>query len=425
MQKIALLVQLLLGSPEVCCLALSTIPITCLRTCVPAMMMLSDPRKSSCPFCGQLFTRLGAHLSRCKERQGRDYASYLAKHPLLTATNQRGRCPRCSRFFKRLDKHFSTSATCKHAVSPELDSPCTTQPSSLAMNTAVPGAATPAPQPQPAATVCVANEPSTPSHIQLFPPFLMPQPDEDWEADNTALGSTLVHQVLAAQSVDDKNMVLCAGIYNYFTLDKGTRRKSGKKSAKKHNRAFKRLTQDKNRARRELRAVRREGKEEGIIKEVARRFHQLIRLHSKAKKEQMRSRLNLEAGKARQECARSYWKFAAKVLDGREETPEPAFSAEEGESFFKKVYSSLPKAFQRPAWLPVMNAPKCAFNDDPISISEICGLSNVPTAPLPPVPSIECPTRSSRSVQPSCLLCWTCTILVGSHKPSPWPGSRV
>ena len=150
----------------------------------------------------------------------------------------------------------------------------------------------------------------------------MPQSDEDWEADSTALG----HQVLAAQSVDDKNMVLCAGIYNYFTLKYGTddKGKSGKKSAKKHNRAFKRLTQDKNRARRQLMAVRREGKEEGIIKEVARRFHQLIRLHSKAKKEQMRSRLNLEAGKAgkaRQECARSFWKFAAKVLDGRVSQP--------------------------------------------------------------------------------------------------------
>ena len=52
--------------------------------------------------------------------------------------------------------------------------------------------------------------------------------------------------------------------------------------------------------------MRREGKEEGAIKEVARRFHRLIRLHSKAKREQLRSRLNLEAGKARQECAKNF-----------------------------------------------------------------------------------------------------------------------
>ena len=52
-------------------------------------------------------------------------------------------------------------------------------------------------------------------------------------------------------------------------------------------------------ARRELKAARREGKDEGVIKEVARKFHQLIRLHSKAKREQMRARLNLEARKAR------------------------------------------------------------------------------------------------------------------------------
>jgi hypothetical protein len=51
-------------------------------------------------------------------------------------------------------------------------------------------------------------------------------------------------------------------------------------------------------ARRELRAARREGRDEGVIKEVATKFHRLIRLHSKAKREQLRARLKLEAGKA-------------------------------------------------------------------------------------------------------------------------------
>lgn len=107
---------------------------------------------------------------------------------------------------------------------------------------------------------------------------------------------------------------------------------------------------------------------------MARRFHHLIRLHSKAKREQLRSQLNLEAGKARQDCAKNFWKFAVKILDEKDESPAPAFSAEDVESFFKQVYSTKPKPFQRPAWLPEASQPHCAFNDDPISLSEISGI---------------------------------------------------
>ena len=81
----------------------------------------------------------------------------------------------------------------------------------------------------------------------------MPQSEESWEADNSSLGSALVHQVLSAQTVDDKNMVLCAGIYNHFISKYGTNRKGNKSGilrksgVRRHNRAFKKLTQDKNR----------------------------------------------------------------------------------------------------------------------------------------------------------------------------------
>ena len=351
-------------------------------------MILLDPRKSACPFCGQLFVRLGGHLSRCKERQGREYTSYLAKHPTIPKTNQRGRCPTCNRVFKRLDTHFRTSATCKRLVSSPHDSPCTAQLLSQTMNTApcaaqLPlntvdigttvdtGTATPTLQLQPAVSV-----PSTLNHIQLPPPFNMPKSDEDGKADYSSLGSILVHQVLAAKSVDDKNMVLCEGIYNHFSSKYGLRKTTHprKPRVKRHNRAFKKPTQEKNTARRELRAAKREGKEKGTIKEIATKFHQLIRLHSKAKREQLRSRLNLEAGKARQECAKNFLRFAAKIFDGEDETPEPAFSAEDAESFFKEVYSTSPRPFQRPSWLPEANSPHCAFNDDPITTSEISGV---------------------------------------------------
>ena len=61
------------------------------------------------------------------------------------------------------------------------------------------------------------------------------------------------------------------------------------------------VTQQKNEARRELRAARRDGRDQITIREVARKFHTLIRLHSKTK---LKAKFNLEAGKARRECAR-------------------------------------------------------------------------------------------------------------------------
>ena len=62
---------------------------------------------------------------------------------------------------------------------------------------------------------------------------------------------------------------------------------------------LKKLIQERNAARKELRAAKREGRQEGVIKDVARRFHQLIKLHSKTKRDQLRSRLNLEAEEGR------------------------------------------------------------------------------------------------------------------------------
>ena len=50
---------------------------------------------------------------------------------------------------------------------------------------------------------------------------------------------------------------------------------------------MKRITQQKNMARRELRAPKREGKDEDAIKGIAWKFYTQIGLHSKAKKVQL------------------------------------------------------------------------------------------------------------------------------------------
>ena len=146
-------------------------------------------------------------------------------------------------------------------------------------------------QPQSAAPVFTADAPSsqTPS-FPLLPSFNIPQSQTDWDADNSTLGGTLVQQVVDAPSVDVKNSVLCNGICSHFTSKYGLCKK-GRKSQRaattrprRHNRTMKKVTQQKNEARRELRAARRDGRDEITIREVARKFHTLIRLHSKTKK---------------------------------------------------------------------------------------------------------------------------------------------
>ena len=79
----------------------------------------------------------------------------------------------------------------------------------------------------------------------------------------------------------------------------------------------------------------KDGKEDVIIKDIARKFHKMIRLNSWAKKEQLKARLSLEAGQARLKCVKNLWRYAAKILDGEEDLIQPSFSVEDAEAFFK------------------------------------------------------------------------------------------
>ena len=49
----------------------------------------------------------------------------------------------------------------------------------------------------------------------------------------------------------------------------------------------------------------------------------------------------------------------------------PAFNANKAESFFKRLYSSEPKEFEQPAWLPTPPSPATPFNEEFISNEEI------------------------------------------------------
>ena len=68
----------------------------------------------------------------------------------------------------------------------------------------------------------------------------------------------------------------------------------------------------------------------------------LLRLHSKKSKISNKSKANMEARKARSDCAKVFWRFASRLLDEDEVSASPAFSVDDAESFFKEVYSCNP-----------------------------------------------------------------------------------
>ena len=119
------------------------------------------------------------------------------------------------------------------------------------------------------------------------------------------------------------------------------------------------MTWEKNTARRELRAARREGRDKCVIREVARKFHTLIRIHSKTKRVQLKARFKLEAGKARRECARCFWMTVTNPLSLLSPPKRPRRS-------LKRRTPAHQESFMKP--------PQYGFNDAPITIAEISGI---------------------------------------------------
>ena len=165
--------------------------------------------------------------------------------------------------------------------------------------------------------------------------------------------------------------MVCTNISLNILAQQDRCRGKGQDRTRNNRVASRRLHNRKNYARKKLRDVKKYGTDETAIRVAAREFHRLLRLHSKESRLSYRSRASLEALKARRSCVKSFWRFAAQLFDEDKPNISPAFSASEAESFFSRSYSSEPREFVRPTWLPVPPLPDSTFNEDPISHDEI------------------------------------------------------
>ena len=130
------------------------------------------------------------------------------------------------------------------------------------------------------------------------------------------LAETVVPVVLAATTVDAKHEALCQGIYHHFSAQFGCTTPYKPRRKRKHARRLKRLTIEKNEARKQLRQAKSSPCSSSDIQYLAQKFYHLVRLHSAEKKIILKSKCRLEALKARRECNKDFWRYAAKVLDG-------------------------------------------------------------------------------------------------------------
>ena len=111
--------------------------------------------------------------------------------------------------------------------------------------------------------------------------------------------------------MEDKNTALCDGIYNILSSHFGVQTSNHIKihsqpKHKQHDRALKRVTHLKNKARKALREARRQGESESVILFLSGKFLSLLRDHSRLKRESARRLQSKEAGFTREECHRNF-----------------------------------------------------------------------------------------------------------------------
>ena len=246
--------------------------------------MIEEPQSGterSCPFCNSLFKRLGNHLQHCPQRNGRDYSCYLSQTTIDKRAShpKKKPCPHCGKHFSRLDTHLKNSAQCTSSA----PVPSAPEPSAPVPSAPVPPLATNDQlQDSLSSPLSVHTSDTQASHepppdlpiLKRREPFNCPKNAEEWLVADEQLAKSVVPEVLAAASVDEKNKALCDGIYTYFTSKYGTRpnKKQKKWKMKASGKALSKLRTERNKLRSEMRKARKAGQDPQAIKDLARKI---------------------------------------------------------------------------------------------------------------------------------------------------------
>ena len=163
-------------------------------------------------------------------------------------------------------------------------------------------------------------------------------------------------------------------MYGYFSSKYGTcSSKPFRRQKHKHSQGggSLELRLKRNKARQQLRKARRSSTDPQVIQHLANTFHQYLQQFSRARKAERKSLQECKQLRARRDCAKNFWKFASQTLDVNNEDIQLAFQKEAAEEFFTTSYSSEPRVFHQPPWLPTVPSPQQPFTSEDISVAEI------------------------------------------------------
>ena len=157
-------------------------------------------------------------------------------------------------------------------------------------------------------------------------------------------------------------------------------------SASKQN-AIREVTAHKRQAKKGLRQLRKSGSSPEEVRPLAQKFHLLVCQHSKIVKEARQLTAKASAKQMRKECHRDIHKFARKILDEDNYTSiQPSFGQEQAEEYFSRVYSTTPKTFSHPEWMPECPQPYL-INESMLAPLKTVALNKVKLKCIPNPPS--------------------------------------
>ena len=125
--------------------------------------------------------------------------------------------------------------------------------------------------------------------------------------------------------------------------------------------------------RRAFRDAKKDNAPKDVIADLAKQYHQSVRLHSKLTAAKCKREEWKNAKTIRKQCMQNFWKFSTSLLDGDNDSSDtqPACSAEDAQSFFSEVYSSQQHTFTQPQWIPSAPDPKQSFQCEEIQRKEV------------------------------------------------------
>ena len=113
------------------------------------------------------------------------------------------------------------------------------------------------------------------------------------------------------------------------------------------------MKEEKRQAKKQLRALKRDGTNPEEVHKLAHFFHQSVQRYSKlSHEEKLRERKRGRQGEHRA-CHNNLWRFSKALLDDDDFTSiPPSFTCKTAESFYRSTYSNTNKSFNQPDWKP-------------------------------------------------------------------------